>query len=843
MFGVTLTPTHQVPASSIATVEIADQTVTEIWSDLLDHQAVRETFIRAVRELADGLTVPELYAELEDRDVPHWIRSRIRDVALGNRRQVWHLVADVLPTLGKSHSTVEDIIATAGVFGAVNETGNPTVAVVVDREFTDLERRNRVPICRLIATLAQAFDVRFVAGGVTQAFVRSHHREELPSVSNWRVTDRDQGPLGEVVDEAIAALDPDGRPVALLRMLAAQNSETLSYSQLYAEFAEVKDSRVRQTIGVPEELGLVAKFGPQSDRKVELLETGSRVLEVLDAEIGRQSTLEERVNFSGNSSSKRRVTPGSRGEGEDGPRPYEVDWMSGSSHAAAIACGHDGDVTLANGLLPDGDGRTHEVSYDADADHAVVAVQARGPLQYAVSSAVALATPWFLDQILPPSRIDAIDEPADILRNARCIGDLSDETLATPRKVRNRLVEWGRRIQDLTRELRADDVENREKLCSEILRQSHGLAGSVVHLLDAAGADLTRELRVPSGTDRDQLVQLSETIATSVSIQSRYAGVHNVFRQLYEDRSEKRRSAFTPEIDATDPYGTLIGSLVIRGPDLHRLREPLESRLGAPRDLHDDAPEFAVDIDIRKPGREEIVAAANDVLLPKRLQPTDEAVSICHALVPDPYAVARALQQLGAEGQPREIRPDELRYALSALETDSILPDLPPTASSIVATLLAAEQPLSQRELAERADVTTRSVRSNAPRLETLGLLETSTGYRLALSFRCSEERRNALVPPLVGSELLDVADALLEAYLPPDRYGDPDDPLGRALFDFPDDPLDPWLLLEDDELAAWGALGARLTASEGSVESRTVQMGSSIEQQPLATDGTEASA
>ena len=38
--GVMPTPIRQVPASSIATVEITDQTVTEIWSELLDHQAV-----------------------------------------------------------------------------------------------------------------------------------------------------------------------------------------------------------------------------------------------------------------------------------------------------------------------------------------------------------------------------------------------------------------------------------------------------------------------------------------------------------------------------------------------------------------------------------------------------------------------------------------------------------------------------------------------------------------------------------------------------------------------------------------------------------------------------------
>jgi hypothetical protein len=133
---VTLTPTHQVPASSVGTIEIADDTVTEIWSELLDYQAVREVFVRAVRDLADGQSVPKLYADLEDRDVPHWIRSRIHDVALGNRREAWHLVADVLPSLGESHSAIEDIVATAGIFRAVNETGKHTLAVVVGREFT-----------------------------------------------------------------------------------------------------------------------------------------------------------------------------------------------------------------------------------------------------------------------------------------------------------------------------------------------------------------------------------------------------------------------------------------------------------------------------------------------------------------------------------------------------------------------------------------------------------------------------------------------------------------------------------------------------------------------------------
>lgn len=46
-------------------------------------------------------------------------------------------------------------------------------------------------------------------------------------------------------------------------------------------------------------------------------------------------------------------------------------------------------------------------------------------------------------------------------------------------------------------------------------------------------------------------------------------------------------------------------------------------------------------------------------------------------------------------------------------------------------------------------------------------------------------ERHDPVVPTRLEERqtLLDAADALLEMSLPPDRYGDPDDPLGSALF------------------------------------------------------------
>jgi hypothetical protein len=51
-----------------------------------------------------------------------------------------------------------------------------------------------------------------------------------------------------------------------------------------------------------------------------------------------------------------------------------------------------------------------------------------------------------------------------------------------------------------------------------------------------------------------------------------------------------------------------------------------------------------------------------------------QSLSLLHALVGSPVDIAHALNQLGSEDTPREIRADELRYALAALRVDQITP-------------------------------------------------------------------------------------------------------------------------------------------------------------------------
>jgi hypothetical protein len=222
------------------------------------------------------------------------------------------------------------------------------------------------------------------------------------------------------------------------------------------------------------------------------------------------------------------------------------------------------------------------------------------------------------------------------------------------------------------------------------------------------------------------------------------------------------------------------------------------------------------------------------ILQAKNLRPTREIVSLLRALAGPPYAAARTLQQLAGENDRRELRPDELRYALGTLESEQLLSDLPPAVGRIVQTLLTAESRLSQRKLAGRADVSTRTVRNYRDRLEALDLIRIDeNGYRLALSFQTATERCYPVVPTVLEERqmLLDTADSLLGTILPPNRYGDPNDPLGSVLFW----PPNPSRLLEHRRVGLWMRLAAALTATDFTDGSRAVQMGSSLEQHLLS--------
>jgi hypothetical protein len=170
------------------------------------------------------------------------------------------------------------------------------------------------------------------------------------------------------------------------------------------------------------------------------------------------------------------------------------------------------------------------------------------------------------------------------------------------------------------------------------MRSAHGFASSLVHLFDALEIDVVRELRVPSGLDTNSLNELATSIGISTAIQSKY-GAFACYRQLFEAREEKRRTALSPTVDADNPLGTPIGSMVVRGEDVHR-RPKREHSLETPAALAEDAPEFAVHVSLSTVDRAAYASAATRILQSKNLRLTRGIISLLQALTGSPYAAA-----------------------------------------------------------------------------------------------------------------------------------------------------------------------------------------------------------
>ena len=696
----------------------------------------------------------------------------------------------------------------------------PTVAVRLGEAFRERPREQRKNTLALLATLGTVCDITLVCGRITARWLRQNHRSHHPAEFDERLNaGREEGlPTEDVVDEALVTLDPDGTAVGLLRSLADEPAETAAQKSL-ASLLSLNESTVSTHLNKLEALALAERFSAGVGNHVELLPAGSAFLDRLDAELGRQAELDREFDGTGQQHNRPCNPAHTRGapDGEaaaatadrDGTAPYRTRFLGRADHAAAAGTATSGAVTAVRAPVPDvedaEDRHTRWVSYDADRDEAVVAVRAAGPLQYITSVALSLASPRFFDQALPVNRLESLDLSPRILRGARCVGGLSSEAEDDGEVLRDRLVEWGQDLAGLTTDLRRDEYDDRDRLRGEIIRSAHGLAGTIVHLLDVAGVDLTRELRVPSGLGHDRLAELARTISVATAIQSRY-GHYAAYRLFFEQRDEKRQQTLSPDVDAADPFGSYIGGLVVRGPDGERLGQHLEARLAEPAPVHEDAPEVAVRVPVTTPGREDYAEVVSRMTAQKNLRSTRRAVTLFRALSTSPYAVAEAIHWLQREDRPRDIRLDEVRVTLAHLEPDRLLANAPPSVSKAVAALLRSAQPLSKSTLAEKAGISTRSLRRHLDVLVAIDLVrETDEGVRLALP--TSDERGREIVPDAVDDGLAARQDLLFDVVVAvvddPARFGNPDDVVNQAFVGFPPDfdalrrafpDLNPWV-------------------------------------------------
>jgi biotin operon repressor len=503
-------------------------------------------------------------------------------------------------------------------------------------------------------------------------------------------------------------------------------------------------------------------------------------------------------------------------------------------------------------------------SYNADADRLVVSAEYDNPLQFWVSTARALTDWRTFEHVLDEDRLteangvgEFITDAKGYLRGTRCLGYLPD-SVEDGVDYADALQEARDDLLELTRDLRNDEFEMDEsEFRGVITREALGLAGTMTHVLDLAGVDVVREVRLPEFSrnfDADRQETLLESLAIGTAIASRY-GHHVAYRQLFETREEKRRQALTPTVDATDPLGEHIGSWSIVGNFGNRAKQfadALRDRLSEPADLVDDAPEFAVPVDVvDEPDRAAYARVARRVLGGKRLRLTRETLSVLEAFATTPYDVADALHELGREGQRRDLRVSEVRYALAYLDADRLLRDATPTVRALVKALLDADRPLSQQALAERAGVSRTSAWRHLETVQALGLVEeTPEGYRLRLAFHTDEERHADVLPWFVTDELAAARDVVYGAL----ETLDVDDPdVWDVWIDLPADGVPDVSRLESRlPWVGWALPLLRALTAETETETSTdadadapastpVQFGAEIEQASLTTGRQEA--
>jgi hypothetical protein len=417
----------------------------------------------------------------------------------------------------------------------------------------------------------------------------------------------------------------------------------------------------------------------------------------------------------------------------------------------------------------------------------------------AVRLCSALLSDAAFEQVLTPERLAdhpdglsleglALSNPY-VLRGAACLGWLRDVD-ADGGRFRDRLKQARRDLLAKTSDLADSDGIDGE-VASELLREAHGLMGTAIRLYDLLEIDVVREIRFPNGAPTDPDIQQAfrKFIATATSVSSRY-GAYSGHRVLHEDRVEKREDLISkPDVDISDPDGTLLGSWVFTGEDVSTLRPALST---SPEELtmQEDGEKFApfrLSGRVVDGNRRAAVGEAVTRLLSFKdgLCPDRQAISVLAALTGDIVAASEVIVALGSEDEPRNLDLQDIQYGLSQLSWKYLVPDLGgDVVSKVLQTLVDAQERLSTAELAERAGCSTRGMASEDnervfSELETAGLLERTdlgdgkaTMWRLCLPFRTERCDRELPLPTMLVGRATSIggfewvlSDALFEVF------------------------------------------------------------------------------
>jgi len=795
---------HTPKRESATAITLAGQPPSDVWTDL-SSDLLSEIATGVDRVVTDhSLSPPRALAQfITTNDTPtdrdRSIGSIISSLRSGVRSQWWWAAARFVTSLGGGdvldggvRTGLDDVCEIAQLV----ETPHPIV-ITFGEEFKQQRADQRRAICRLISSLTTVTDVYLVAETyLLEQWLAHTHAADLPGSLTEQRNTRQHGASAksETVQRAIKRFDIDGGIIELLRSVAGTPTETRTLDVLEAEL-DVERNTIYNRLHHLREYDLISDTLSTPDGSaVSLTSTGRAYLDAVYESAGVQTTLEESLIAAGKSSNNMPCNPASTREGGDGGGwtrnrlPYLHSLRSIPRHQfhAATSTATDSDLSVVDtniGLLADR--AAPGIHYDHDDRTLLVSAEYDNPMSYWVCIARALCNSRIWDWILDPDKLDAphgdkfrslFKDHKEVLRQLRCLGYTPND-ITDIEAYRDYLLEAKDDLLKLTKRLSNGDYpdeQDRSEFRGTILSDAHGLAGIMAHILDLVDVEIVREVRVPRYRqfDRQQRQALARTIAKGSTIQSVYNEA-TTERQIFERREGKREQMIAVDADAQDPYADLIGSFVIVG-DFKTQKDGfvqlLDDVMGS-RSPHDDAPEFNLNLSIKGHlSRSDYAQTVTRLCREKNLKPTPEAISTLAGVCNSPYEVATALNWLQANDDRRTIDSREVRFALSQLDVDDILRGTSSTPRKALMALLNATKPLSQSELADRADVSERSLRDHLPDLLDLGVIdETPTGYRFRLAFDTAAERTDDRYPlyvvdPEIRPEIHQAAKALKTA-------------------------------------------------------------------------------
>jgi len=751
--------------------------------------------VGATYDIATGKDTKAFREALEATELDEILDGLVTTLAIETAKQrtdsacqLIRLVARLGGGFDNLSSTTADIERFVSLFELSSVT--PTVRVELGPEFRQTRNSQQRATLGYLLALSQGVNVVLVGSDLDRRYLSKKFGELLPSSVTDSCNDR-RGSLP--IDELLNTVGVDSVSVDLLERIADSPNGSIGYNRLKSEFSEYDRTTVSRYLNTDlVATGLVEKYGERGSKQVDILPAGDEYLTYLDelnaVEKGGSESVTETPKPHNNTVCKHDSDSGGR-EGNQPDRnryrlPYHhtVEYLSWPETVAPSSATAESDICLTNYPVEFRSDRAQgEWGYKQDSNELVASVEYDNPMQFMVTLARTLADSRTFDDVLTGERLGRLDGPirntVEYLRGVRNLGYLPNDIDSG--------TEFGERLQtardnllDLTRDLGSLEGDEHRRLRSEITKKAHGLAGTMMHLFDLLDIEVIREVRLPEYSrrfDKERAGEVAATVAHHLSITSSYNGAVP-YRLLYETRTAKRNQSIKPRVDPTEPFGEVLGRVSIvgdfgnRGGEFKRI---LESRVSEPSELHEKAPEIAIRTTVeRGHSRGTISSTVRQMCSAKSLEATREAVSLFGAFAQTPYDITRAIHHgLKRENQSgevgRQIRVAEVRRALATLPPSRLLNrEATPGVRAMTKALLDTETPLTRSELADRADISTQTVRNHLDVLLGSGIAKERSGkIRLSLSFNTDEERHSDRIPLFMHDEKTFTRDIVFEIF------------------------------------------------------------------------------